>query len=75
MIDLVSIIIASGAIIIAVTTHIKYSSCWGFKMETYKPRDSPETTPLLSNSPAILTPINTQPLDITNKRKIIKNWL
>lgn len=57
--DPLSLSIAIGAILIALTTHIKFSECWGFKMTTRSPPQSPrqsETNPLLlkTNSPAIL---------------------
>lgn len=62
MIDVISLSIAVGAILVALTTHIKFSKCWGFEMTTRTPTktsppDSPklvETQPLLQNSPAIL---------------------
>ena len=80
MIDIISLSLAVGAVIVAITTHIKFSKCWGFEMTTRSPKYSPpnspiinETQPLLQNIPAIMEP--TEPLDITNKRKVIKNWL
>jgi len=76
-IDIISLSIAIGAVIVAITTHIKFSKCWGFEMTTRTPPNSPhivETQPLLHDAPAILQP--SEPLDITNKRKpFIKNYL
>jgi hypothetical protein len=76
MIDIVSLSLGIVAVIVAITTHIKFSKCWGFEMATRTPPNSPhiiETQPLLQNSPAILQP--SEPIDISNKRKVIKNWL
>ena len=82
MIDVISLSIAVGAILVALTTHIKFSKCWGFEMTTRtpiktSPPDSPklvETQPLLQNSPAIIEP--TIPINIPPRPKPkIKNWL
>jgi len=70
MIDIISLSIAIGAILVALSTHIKFSKCWGFEMRTRTPPDSPhiiETQPLLQNQPAIFEP--TQPIDIPPKPK------
>jgi hypothetical protein len=83
MIDIVSLSLGIVAVIVAITTHIKFSKCWGFEMATRTPPNSPhiiETQPLLQNSPAILQPyednqIPSEPINIENKRKVIKNWL
>lgn len=81
MIDIISLSIAVGAVLVALTTHIKFSKCWGFEMTTRTPTktsppDSPklvETQPLLHNSPAILI---SEPIDIPPRPKPkIKNWL
>jgi len=80
-IDVISLSIAIGAVIVAITTHIKFSKCWGFEMTTRTPKNTPpstphisETQPLLQDTPAILQP--SEPIDITNKRKpFIKNYL
>ena len=80
MIDIISLLIAIGAVLVALTTHIKFSKCWGFEMTTRSPKHTPpnsphitETQPLLQDIPTIMEP--TQPIDITNKRKVIKKWL
>jgi len=76
MIDIVSLSLGVVAIIVAITTHIKFSKCWGFEMATRTPPNSPhiiETQPLLQDTPAILQP--SEPINIENKRKVIKNWL
>lgn len=81
MIDIISLSIAIGAILVSLTTHIKFSKCWGFEMSTRTPTkssppDSPklvETQPLLQNSPAILI---SEPINIPPRSKPkIKNWL
>jgi len=80
MIDIISLSIAVGAVLVALTTHIKFSKCWGFEMSTRSPKNTPpntpailETQPLLQNQPTILEP--STPINIENKRKVIKNWL
>jgi hypothetical protein len=82
MIDIISLSIAIGAVLVSLTTHIKFSKCWGFEMSTrtptkWSPPDSPklvETQPLLQNSPAIIEA--TEPIDIPPRPKPkIKNWL
>lgn len=82
MIDIISLSIAVGAVLVALTTHIKFSKCWGFEMTTRSPlKQTPpqtpnilETQPLLQNTPAILEP--SIPIDIPPRPKPkIKNWL
>jgi hypothetical protein len=82
MIDVISLSIAVGAVLVALSTHIKFSKCWGFEIATRTPTkssppDSPqlvETQPLLQNSPAIMEP--TIPINIPPRPKSkIKNWL
>lgn len=81
MIDIISLSIAIGAVLVALTTHIKFSKCWGFEITTRTPKISPpetpkllETQPLLQNSPAILEV--TEPINIPQRPKSkIKNWL
>ena len=85
MIDIISLSIAIGAILVSLTTHIKFSKCWGFEMSTRtpiksSPPDSPklvETQPLLHNSPAILiSEYSSEPINIPPRSKPkIKNWL
>ena len=85
MIDIISLSIAIGAILVSLTTHIKFSKCWGFEMSTRTPTkssppDSPklvETQPLLHNSPAILiSEHSSEPINIPPRSKPkIKNWL
>ena len=81
MIDIISLSIAIGAILIGVLSHIRHSECYGIKIDTRSAKNTPPTTPsiletqpLLQNSPAILEV--TQPIDIPPKPKPkIKNWL
>jgi hypothetical protein len=89
MIDIISLSISVGAVLVALITHIKFSKCWGFEITTRTPPHSPdivETQPLLQNQhyqdsrrlqtsePAILEP--TQPIDIPPRPKTkIKNYL
>jgi hypothetical protein len=82
MIDVISLSIAIGAIIVGILSHIRHSECYGIKIDTRTPtKSSPpnspnlvETQPLLHNSPAILEV--TQPIDIPPRPKPkIKNWL
>ena len=75
MIDVISLSIAIGAILIGILSHIRHSECFGIKIDTRMPSDTPpiETQPLLNESPAILQP--SEPINITNKRRVIKNWL
>ena len=87
MIDIISLSIAIGAILIGILSHIRHSECFGVKIDTRTPKNTPpnspqfsETQPLLQNSPAILMPINTQPIisqpiDIPPRPKIKKNYL
>ena len=74
MIDIVSLSIAVGAILVALTTHIKFSKCWGFEMTTRTPKNTPPDTPIKNNSEttALLHP--SDPIPIPEKPKI-KNWL
>jgi hypothetical protein len=80
MIDVISLSIAIGAIIVGILSHIRHSECYGIKIDTRSAKNTPPTTPsiletqpLLQDTPAILQP--SEPIDISNKRKIIKNWL
>ena len=81
MIDVISLSIAIGAIIVGILSHIRHSECYGIKIDTRTPpKQTPpstpfinETQPLLQNTPAIIEP--SQAINIENKRKVIKNWL
>lgn len=74
MIDVVSLSIAIGAILVALTTHIKFSKCWGFEMITRSSKNTPPDTPIKNTleSTALLQP--SDPIKIPEKPKI-KNWL
>lgn len=82
-IDVISLSIAVGAVLVALTTHIKFSKCWGFEMTTRTPlKQTPpqtpnilETQPLLQNTPAILSETS-EPINIPPRPKQkIKNYL
>jgi len=58
-VSLIAIISASSALIVSILTHIKYSSCCGFKLRTTEGNESLPTTPSLK------TPlIQSQPIDV-----------
>jgi hypothetical protein len=58
-VSLIAIISASSALVVSILTHIKYSSCCGFKLRTTEGNESQPTTP------AITTPlIQSQPIEI-----------
>lgn len=67
-IDPISLSIAIGAVAIAVITHIKYSSCYGFKMYTRTP---PSTTPITPLTPDLKTPLlsRSDPINIVKKEE------
>lgn len=75
MIDVLTLIIAITGLIVGTLSHIRHSECFGVKIHTRTPPITPniETQPLLQDSPAILEP--SKPINIENKRKVIKNWL
>ena len=81
MIDIISLSIAIGAVIVGILSHIRHSECFGVKIDTRTPKNTPpntphiiETQPLLQNSPAILE--TTEPINIPPRPKPkIKNWL
>lgn len=80
MIDVISLSIAIGAILVGILSHIRHSECYGIKIDTKNtPPSTPkisETQPLLqnTNTPAILQPSSA--INIENKRiPFVKNWL
>ena len=81
MVDIISLIISITALCGTILHSIRHSECFGVKIDTRTPKNTPpstphisETQPLLQDTPAILQP--SEPLDITNKRKpFIKNYL
>lgn len=77
MIDVISLSLAIGAIIISALTHIRRSKCYGVEIETRGNKGSLPESPTnynnINESSALLT--ESKPIDITNKRKVIKNWL
>jgi len=78
MIDVISLSIAIGAILISALSHIRKSKCYGVEIETRGLKNSVPDSPIeneknINESSALL--IESKPLDITNKRKVIKNWL
>lgn len=64
MVDLVSLIIAIGAVIVSISTHIKYSSCCGFRVETRTPKNSSPSTPHKDEKMPL---IPSEPIDIPKK--------
>ena len=80
MVDVITLSVAICAIIVSITTHIKFSKCWGFELQTRTPKTSAPTTPNINNSDANLIrtpllgtksePINI-PLRIEPKRVIL----
>lgn len=81
MIDVISLSIAIGAIIISALSHIRKSKCYGIEIETRGSKGSVPESPIenekninnVNESSALL--IESKPIDITNKRKVVKNWL
>ena len=74
MIDVISLSIAIGAIIVGILSHIRHSECFGIKIDTRTPKNTPpqtpyitESEPLLQDKPAILLPSSA--INIENKRK------
>lgn len=47
MIDIISLSFAIGGILIALTTHIRFSKCLGFEVITRSPRESCTETSLV----------------------------
>jgi hypothetical protein len=70
MIDIISLSIAIGAVLVGILSHIRHSECFGVKIDTRTPKDSPSTTPLLQKSELPSEPINIPP-----RPKIKKNYL
>ena len=84
MVDIISLVIAISGLLIGVLSHIRHSECFGVKIDTRTPPNTPCYT---TNSPAVLDSTSdtnhnitdsyqaTQPIDITTKRQVVKNWL
>ena len=64
MIDVISLIIASTALITAFFTHIKHSECFGVKIDTRTPKNSNPTTPNINDKMPLLP---SEPIDIPKK--------
>jgi len=87
MVDIVSLIIAIGGLLVGILSHIRHSECFGVKIDTRTPPITPTTLAIRDHSPAVLdinnsldididkSYQNTKPMDITGKRQIIKNRL
>jgi hypothetical protein len=88
MIDIISLSISIGAVIVGILSHIRHSECFGVKIDTRTPKNTPPSTPHISETqpllhyednreqhkPAILEV--TQPINIPSRPKPkIKNWL
>lgn len=75
MVDIVSLSIALGAVLVSVITHIKFSKCWGFEVYTRTPKQSPPDTPIknVKESSALLIP--SSPIPIPEQPKPKKNYL
>jgi len=81
-VSLIAIISASSALVVAILTHIKYSSCCGFKLRTTEGNETPTLsrppTPVFEKQPLLqplLQPlVKSDPIPIINPPKI-KNYL
>jgi len=80
MVDIISLIIAITALCGTILHSIRHSECFGIKIDTRTPKNTPpstphitETQPLLLNSPAIMEA--TKPIDIPPRPKMKKNYL
>ena len=69
-ISLIAIISASSALVVSILTHIKYSSCCGFKLRTTEGTESSPTTPTLT-TPLINEP--SKPIEIPKSPIFNKN--
>lgn len=76
-IDLISLIIAVTALTATILRSIRHSKCFGVEIETRGTKGSLPESPTnynnINESSALLT--ESKPIDITNKRKVVKNWL
>jgi hypothetical protein len=73
MIDVISLSIAIGAVIVGILSHIRHSECFGVKIDTRTPKNTPPSTPHISETQPLL---KSDPIKIENKRKLfVKNWL
>jgi len=67
MLDPVSLAVAIGGVLIALITHIKHSSCYGFKMNTRTPQITPPQTPQTPiNSHETTALLKSEPIKINN---------
>jgi hypothetical protein len=60
MIDVISLSIALGAVLVSILTHIKHSECFGVKIDTRTPKNTPPSTPYEVNQIPQIS--ETQPL-------------
>jgi len=76
MIDVISLSIAIGAVIIGMLGNIRKSKCLGVEIETRTPlKGSVPDSPIINHDESTVL-LKSDPIDITNKRKpFIKNWL
>jgi hypothetical protein len=59
MVDIITLIIASTALITAFFSHIRHSECYGLKIDTRSGKNTPPTTPSLNDN--LKTPLMTKP--------------
>lgn len=65
MVDIITLIIACGAVAVSILGYIRHSECFGVKIDTRTPKTSAPTTPNINND--IRTPLlgaKSEPINI-----------
>lgn len=75
MIDIISLSIAVGAVLVSLTTHIKFSKCWGFELQTRALKNSPPDTPILNHTESTALMSASNPIPIPDRPVPNKNYL
>lgn len=54
MLDIISLVIAIGGLAVAILSHIRHSECFGIKIDTKTPKNTPPETPNIFSTQPLL---------------------
>ena len=73
MVDPITLSVSLGAVLVAIMTHVKFSKCWGFEIQTRSLKQTPPSTPIKNvNESSALLLSSSDPIPIPEISKIKK---